>query len=822
MAQAMTQSTSVLHVDRVSVTVRDAQILSEITLDVLRGEIVGIAGESGAGKSTLVSCIAGDLRATSGFIDCANHRISEGLPALRSPRIGVVWQTIAQCGNLDIASNLMLGAETQWMARSAHRIRVAAQRLVSDLGIDLPDILLPMATLTRSEQQLVSIARALRDEPDLLVLDDPTFALGARETAVVENLLDRERQRGAAILLVSSDLHQLLRQCDRIAVFRHGRIVTEVDPAVTHVDDLAALLAGKRVATSARRQLLRIQGLADQLATSGGLKSGLPLILTALGAALGTGSLCLHIRRGGAVDLASSAGLSPPQQGTLSHITVGNGPIGTVIESGTAAIESHGPWLRSLGLGGECFIVPIIGSTGVLGAITVFTAPHQTSTRDELDLAGLYAGYAASAIDHERLLDEITARNRVLETIRSALEVLSGPAAFDTTLLQALDVLRAGTGAACVVLCEPQPSGPRIRWATAGVSGIYSWSADSAAALRPEDDGAAPEDAIDIPGTIVDAACEQAVQLMKTNEREWLPINGYGASAVATPTGRGVLLARWRDHKKGHRVDGTTESARDSHDLLADTAHFLSLAFERQVADRARQEAAALRRAEQLQREFLARLSHELRTPLTAIRGYASSLTQPDVQWDPASQHTFLTRIADESNRLGRLVGDLLDFSAMESGVLRLNRDWCVLPLILDAARACLPASAAARVTIHAAPGLPDVWADHDRLEQVFVNLIGNAIRHNPPETAVAVEVSPSDSGVAITVTDDGIGLPGDADDGDSLRSATSGSGLGLSIVRGIIAAHGGTVAAEPVARGTRWRIVLQEDPTVRGSESES
>jgi signal transduction histidine kinase/ABC-type multidrug transport system ATPase subunit len=806
----MTHQAAVLQVTRIGVTVRDAPILADIDLEVRQGEIVGIAGESGSGKSTLAGCISGDVPPSAGVIHYAGGRLSRRASARRRPRVGVVWQTTAQCGNLDVASNLMLGAETPWMARSSHRLHVAARQIVADLGLELPDVARPMASLTHSEQQLVAIARAMRDAPELLVLDDPTFALGARETAIVEQLLIRSKDRGAALILASSDLHQLLRLCDRITVLRHGRIVTEVDPEVTHVDDLAALAAGQQVATSARRQLLRIQSLADQLATSSGLQSGLPLILTALGAALGTDTLCLHVRRGAVVELASSAGLTPEQQKALHRLTIGEGPIGAVARSGGAVTEPYGAWLRNLGLTGDCFAVPIAGSAGVLGAITVFTTQHQPPTPDMLDLAGLYAGYAAAAIEHERLLDEITARNRVLETIRSALEVLSGPGGFDAALLQALGILRDGVGAASVVLCEPRPDGSRMHWATEADAGV-STPAD---APRPHLDGAHADGAPRVPDAVL-VAVRQAEALV--GESEWPASQSFDASPVATPTGSGVLLAQWPDGRPVP-ADGTPD---DTHALLADAAHFLSLAFERQVADGARQEAAALRRAEQLQREFLARLSHELRTPLTAIRGYASSLTQPDVQWSEESQHAFLTRISDESDRLGRLVGDLLDFSAMESGVLRLNRDWCDLPLILDAARACLPAAAAARVTIHAAPDLPAVWADHDRLEQVFVNLLGNAIHHNPPTTTVAVAVSPGSDGVTITVTDDGVGLP-ERDDGvDAFRSRTSGSGLGLSIVRGIIAAHGGTVAPEPVARGTRWRIVLQEDPAAPDSESQ-
>ena len=92
-----------------------------------------------------------------------------------------------------------------------------------------------------------------------------------------------------------------------------------------------------------------------------------------------------------------------------------------------------------------------------------------------------------------------------------------------------------------------------------------------------------------------------------------------------------------------------------------------------------------------------------------------------------------------ESSRLGRLVNDLLDFSAIESGIFRLQCDWCDLSLVIDAAVALLPPRGAPFVEVKTAPGLPQVWADHDRLEQVFVNLLGNALGHNPPGTRVTV-----------------------------------------------------------------------------------
>ena len=151
-----------------------------------------------------------------------------------------------------------------------------------------------------------------------------------------------------------------------------------------------------------------------------------------------------------------------------------------------------------------------------------------------------------------------------------------------------------------------------------------------------------------------------------------------------------MLLAGWRDCT---RPDDAT-------DLLEDAANSLRLALERERALLAQQEAMALRHSRELQRTFLRRLSHELRTPLTAITGYATSLLQQDVTWDADSQQRFLSRIAAESARLGRLVNDLLDFSTIESGILRLNSDWCDIPLVLDAAVAVLPPEAASQVTV--------------------------------------------------------------------------------------------------------------------------
>jgi signal transduction histidine kinase/ABC-type multidrug transport system ATPase subunit len=254
-----------------------------------------------------------------------------------------------------------------------------------------------------------------------------------------------------------------------------------------------------------------------------------------------------------------------------------------------------------------------------------------------------------------------------------------------------------------------------------------------------------------------------------------------------------------------------------------------SEALQQEIAQR-----SAAERSSRLAREFLSRLSHELRTPLTAIRGYASSLCQPDVSFDGATTERFLATIASESARLARLVSDLLDATALDSGALRLRCDWCDVGGIVRAALAAVPGGES--VAVEAPTELPTVWGDHDRLCQVVVNLVENALRHTPEGTEVHLRLSAARGDVLeLRVSDDGPGLsaasaealflpwhrgPDDPPTGGLGRGVLEfgvpgggGAGLGLSIARGITAAHGGTVTVEPAAVGTTFLVRLPVEP---------
>ena len=828
--------------------------LERVSLALRTGEVVALAGENGAGKTTLIRSVAGDVTPASGVIRVGGQAVAPVPTAAAKLGVRVVWQDLSLADNLDVAANVMLGNERRRQLFSEVALHKDAARLLDRLGIPLRDTTRPVKTLSGGQRQMVAVARAMAHNPRILLLDEPTASLGVREAELVERLITRLRAQGTTILLSGHDTDLMFRLADRIVVLRHGRVVTEVLPSEVRPDDVVALVSGQPVDSSARRQLTRLHGLAGRLVAADP-SSSLSLILSALGAALGSERLAIHLPEDGALVRAASLGMPEALLAAWERLPFGaaGGPVGLAAVRQVPVIEENlraggGSWLVFGNLArpakvASSWSVPVLGPGGLLGVITVFRAMPGRPRRDDLDLAALYAGYAASAIERDRLLDEVTARNRLLETIREMLQTLAGPVPVEAALRIALQALRRGLDADEVMLVAAGPDGEMLcrGYSSAPVdlrTGDWREGAGHPAAPGNRDgELAVPEAALAAVGAVLDRADPDGVAVTGQASLGTLRTGGGAGGGrhlsvtFAVPDGRTVLLAGWRD---GTRPDDAT-------DLLEDAANSLRLALERERSLHAQQEAMALRQSRELQRTFLRRLSHELRTPLTAITGYATSLLQRDVTWDADSQQRFLSRIAAESSRLGRLVNDLLDFSTIESGILRLNNDWCDIPLVLDAAVAVLPPEAASQVTVRGpagagATGLPAVWADHDRLEQVFVNLVGNALGHNPPGTKVVVTAAAEGPGtVTVRVADDGEGLPpelaravteaaGQRDPRwhDVLASGIirprrrgAGAGLGLSIASGIVSAHGGRLELEPTERGTCFLVTLPVEKPV-------
>jgi signal transduction histidine kinase/ABC-type multidrug transport system ATPase subunit len=818
--------------------------LEAVSLQVRPGEIVALAGENGAGKTTLIRTIGGDLTPLSGVIRVGGRLLAPDPIAAARLGIRIVWQDPALAENLDVASNVMLGNERLRHVLSDVWLHRDAAALFRRLGIPLRDTTLPVQALSGGQRQMVALARAMAREPRLLVLDEPTASLGIQESQLVEQLITRLREQGITALLSCHDIPQMFRLADRIAVLRHGRLIAEVSPAEVHPDDVAALVSGQKVDSSARQQLTRLHRLAGRL-TSTDPSSSLSLILSALGAALGSERLCIHLpedglvagsqgESGGTLACAASFGVPDDLLAAWARLPVGTrgGPVGLAAATREPVIEDNvraapGSWAAFGDLARQARVasswsVPVLGPTGLLGVITVFRAITGKPQRDDLDLATLYAGYAASAIERDQLLEQVTARNRLLETIREMLQTLAGPVAVADGLVIALDALRDGLSADELALVTmPALDEPGGTGAASGTAIARAYS--GVMAEIPPATLAAAE-------SVLVCGVRDGVSVQRATRGTTVEAGRTLSVRFTAPQGRTVLLARW--HGANPAQPGLADDSATA--LVEDAAHSFRLALERESANAALQEAMALRQSQKMQHAFLRRLSHELRTPLTAITGYASTLLQQDVTWDADSQYRFLSRISAESSRLGRLVNDLLDFSAIESGIFRLQSDWCDLPLVIDAAMALLPPPSAPFVEVKTAPGLPTIWADHDRLEQVFVNLLDNALGHNPPGTQVTVtaEATATAAGEPATVTvrvaDDGQGMPPERMYAHAVATAArrrrkrgdSGAGLGLSIARGIVEAHGGFMELERPARGTSFRITLPVEKPAEKTEA--
>lgn len=770
------------------------QVLDEASLSVDAGQIVALVGDNGAGKSTLARCVARTVRPDGGDVRIRGRPLGPHHDDALRAGIGVVWQDLSLCDNLDAAANLFLGRERRRFLLSTAHMHRQARLALDRLGIDIPDLTRPVAALSGGQRQAIAVARALDAEPALLILDEPTAALGHTETQQVLHLVRELRARGTAILLISHRLDQVFELADRIVVLRQGRVAADVAPVEVHPDDVVAMQSGIEVDSTASRQLRRLGSLVEQISEVEPTAS-LPLVVSALAAALGQESLCVHLlpppgpADGPAVLRRSAAvGLAPALLDAIATLPLGaaGGPVGLAAARGQVMVSEDArtdpawaPLAAAAAAAGvlSSWAAPVTGASGVLGTISGYGETVGRPRGDQLELITLYAGHAAASIERERLLAESRRRNRVLEAIRAVLEVLAGPQQVRTGLDPALDALCDVLGAAGAVVRAAEDAGPATR----------------AAVARP---GAAA-------GSRLEALADR---VLSGGDARAIADEGGAALAVpfAAPGGAAALAVGWDD----------PASAEGAAEVLGDVARSLSLALERAELDRAHQETEALRRSQRFQRSFLSRLSHELRTPLTAIHGCVDTLRQPDVEWSGAEQERFLGTIATESDRMRRLVADLLDASAIDAGILRVHPDWCDLGLVLDASVTCAAGAGASRVEVKVDPGVGPVWADHDRLEQVFVNLVENALRHTPDRSRVRVSAvaSPATGTVDIRVSDDGPGIAAEVAatlfEPHITGPGTGGHGLGLTIARGIAVAHGGSLELDGAGGGGATFVV--------------
>lgn len=224
--------------------------LRDASLTLPRGQITALIGDNGAGKSTLVRCLVGVHSPDAGEVRIDGQRVSFSNPEQgRSAGMETVFQELALVEDLSVAQNLFLGREAtrgfgplRFLDR--RKMRVEAFAMVSQLAINVPQVTARVRRLSGGQRQAVALARAAGWSSKLVILDEPTAALGVQETERVEQLVLSLMQRGMTILLISHNFEQVLRLSDQVVVMRAGRTVARRTTSETNGQELVGLVTG--------------------------------------------------------------------------------------------------------------------------------------------------------------------------------------------------------------------------------------------------------------------------------------------------------------------------------------------------------------------------------------------------------------------------------------------------------------------------------------------------------------------------------------------------------------------------------------------------
>jgi ABC-type sugar transport system ATPase subunit len=224
--------------------------LEDVSMDVYPGEIAGLVGDNGAGKSTLIKILSAVLRPDSGAIDFDGVPVTFRSPSeARAAGIETVYQDLALAGNMTVWANIFLGREETIGPKALnildkHRMAREARQMLARLGINLPPIRSTVASLSGGQRQAIAIARAAAWGSKVIILDEPTAALGVAETRAVEEMILGLRDRGFGLIMISHNMPQVERLANTIWVLRRGHMVDHCRRADTDLEEIVSLITG--------------------------------------------------------------------------------------------------------------------------------------------------------------------------------------------------------------------------------------------------------------------------------------------------------------------------------------------------------------------------------------------------------------------------------------------------------------------------------------------------------------------------------------------------------------------------------------------------
>lgn len=245
-------SAPLIELSRIEKSFGGVRALNGVDLSVGAGEVVALVGHNGAGKSVLVQIVSGVFRPSAGTITVGGQPTVFKSPAdARRHGIETIFQTLALADNLDAPANFFLGRElrTRFGFLDKRRMSEEARAALKALNPEMTDIERPVRQMSGGQRQAIAIARAIHFNVKLLVMDEPTAALGPHETAQVGALIERLRAKGIGILLISHDVRDVMRLADRIVVLKSGEVAGMLEARRTTEDAVVDLIVrGRRLA----------------------------------------------------------------------------------------------------------------------------------------------------------------------------------------------------------------------------------------------------------------------------------------------------------------------------------------------------------------------------------------------------------------------------------------------------------------------------------------------------------------------------------------------------------------------------------------------
>jgi len=225
-------------------------------LEMASGQILALVGDNGAGKSTLANIICGALIPDSGDLTFWGDRVDvQSIAHAYDLGVGVVYQDLSLALDLSVADNLFLGREPeehrgrrQYGVLDRDRMRNDARAALGVLGIRVRSLDAPVRHLSGGQRQALAVARAILWAKRAIIMDEPTAALGPKQSGIVFDVVRKAADDGLAVLVISHDIPRMLTIADRIAVMRHGRVVAHVDARAVKLADVIGIMLGQEVA----------------------------------------------------------------------------------------------------------------------------------------------------------------------------------------------------------------------------------------------------------------------------------------------------------------------------------------------------------------------------------------------------------------------------------------------------------------------------------------------------------------------------------------------------------------------------------------------